>query len=299
MPQSSYFQTIARRAKSDLSVLMPPRSPLSRAEVPLMPELPDELMPTQPSNPLKGPALSPVLSPQQQAPATPLQQVAALPPPSPTDSDNTPALSVPSRVGLPHEVKAAPVLSETSAVGSVVQPSPQQPSSLTPQPAISVTQPLPSQDSPAQLPDRSAPMSDLASTAPASEPRSYLQTAARMQTPSPTVSSVASAEAVAPEVPTAEIAAPKGSEPAVILQPPQNASMSRSADSGSHTIAFPSPSDRQPPRSPSNTVHIGTIDIHIAPPPTPPLQPATKAPKPVALSPLARGFTSGFGLRQG
>lgn len=47
-----------------------------------------------------------------------------------------------------------------------------------------------------------------------------------------------------------------------------------------------------------NTVHIGSIDVHIMPPPLPPAHPT----KPALKSPpsqLSRGFISSFGLRQG
>ncbi len=50
----------------------------------------------------------------------------------------------------------------------------------------------------------------------------------------------------------------------------------------------------------ANTVHIGSIDVHIMPPPLPPVQPTTPTPAVKSSpSPLSRGFTSSFGLRQG
>jgi hypothetical protein len=96
----------------------------------------------------------------------------------------------------------------------------------------------------------------------------------------------------------------KVSESVVILQPPRNNSVAKSNSPNSQNVDLRSHSDRQASRSPTppppaNSVHIGTIDIHITPPPTPAIQPVATAPKPVALSPLARGFTSSFGLRQG
>ena len=47
-----------------------------------------------------------------------------------------------------------------------------------------------------------------------------------------------------------------------------------------------------------NTVHIGSIDVHIMPPTVPPAQPTRPVVKSPP-SPLSRGFTSSFGLRQG
>ena len=47
-----------------------------------------------------------------------------------------------------------------------------------------------------------------------------------------------------------------------------------------------------------NTVHIGSIDVQLVPPSAPPAQP-TKPVGKSSLSPLSRGFTSSFGLRQG
>ena len=329
MPQSSYLQTIARRGKSHLPVLMPPRSPLSRIEVPLTAEVADESIPVQPPS---EPANKVVVSSQQQ-PSTQMKQVPSLLPRSPVDSATTAPAQVPSSVEVPQEIQATPVLSQTSSVSPAVQNS-QQKTSLTVPPTTPVTHSIPGPDSLAQLPNRSGKISHLAPVTTVPKPRSYLAKAATslMLKTSPKVSKEASAEIASPEVSesviiypkvskeaSAEIASPEVSEPViiypkvskvasteiaspeesesfVILQAPQN-------DSASNI----SPSERQKfDRSPQsaataqgNTVHIGTIDIHIAPPPTPPIQPVATAPKPVALSPLARGFTSSFGLRQG
>jgi hypothetical protein len=51
------------------------------------------------------------------------------------------------------------------------------------------------------------------------------------------------------------------------------------------------------PRS-GNTVHIGTVDIHIAPPPLAPKAAPVRVPA-TAVSSLARGFQTSIGLRQG
>ena len=307
MPQSSYLQTIARRGKSHLPVLMPPRSPLSRIEVPQNPEVADESIPVQPPS---EPANRVIVSPQQQSSSTQMKQVPSLLPRSPVDSATTAPAEVPSSVEVPQEIKATPVLSQTSSVSPAVQNS-QQKTSLSVPPTTPFTHSIPGPDSLAQLPNRSGKISNLAPVTPVQKPRSYLAKAATslMLKTSPKVSKEASAEIASPEVSepviiypkvskeaSTEIASPEVSESLVILQAPQN-------DSASNI----SPSERQKfdrlPQSAttaqSNTVHIGTIDIHIAPPPTPPIQPVSTAPKPVALSPLARGFTSSFGLRQG
>jgi hypothetical protein len=327
MPQPSYLQTLARRAESDLPLLMPPRSvllsrresPLSRVDMPLMPELADEVVPVR----LPSPDKETVISPQQQFPVAPLREAASLPSRSSTDSDNPPPLSVPSRVELPGEIKTAPVLSEMSFVSSPVQPALQQPGYLAPQPTTSVTQPLQSSDSSAALPDLSAQIPDLAPENSVPQSRSYLQTAARILTSKPSSAhpSVSSAETVAPEVPLAFPSVPstetvvpeapatatavsKVSESVVVLQPLQNNPVAKNTSPNSQNLDLLSHSDRRPSRSPTppppaNSVHIGTIDIHITPPPTPAIQPVATTPKPVALGPLARGFTSSFGLRQG
>lgn len=309
MPQPSYFQTIARRAKSHLPLLMPPRSvlpsrresPLSQVEVPLMPELPVELRPMQSSSPVKGTTISP----QQQFPGTPLQDVAVLPPRSPTDGFNTTPLSLSSGVDLPQEIKAAPVIPEMSSVSPVVKSSLQQPSKLAPQPTTSVTQPLQSSVLSATLPDSSA-TADITQVTSVPKARSYLQTAARTLTPEPgsTVPSPSSAETATLQTTAAETNVPNVSESVVILQPPRNNPVATISSPDTQNFDLLPPSDRRASHFPiatstGNTVHIGTIDIHITPPPTPPIQPVATAPKPVSLTPLARGFTSGFGLRQG
>lgn len=278
MPQSSYLQTIARRGKSHLPVLMPPRSPLSRIEVPLMPEVADESIPIQPPS---EPANRVVVSPQQQPSSTQMKQVPSLLPPSPVDAATTAPAQVPSSIELPQEIQATSVLSKTSSVSPAVQNS-QQKTSLTVQPTTPVTHSIPAPEELAQLPNRSGQSSNFAPVTPVPKPRSYLAKAATslMLKTSPKVSKVASPQIASPEV----------SESVVILQAPQNDSARQKFD--------------RPPRSSTataqgNTVHIGTIDIHIAPLPTPPIKPVATAPKPVALSPLTRGFTSSFGLRQG
>ncbi len=300
MPQSSYLQTIARRGKSHLPVLMPPRSPLSRIEVPLTAEVADESIPVQPPS---EPANRVVVSPQQQ--------------PSPVDSATTAPARLPSSIEVPQEIQATPVLSQASSVTPAVQNSPQK-TSLTVQPTTPVTHSIPAPEELSQLPNRSGQSSNFALVTTVPKPRSYLAKAATslMLKTSPKVSKVASPEIASPEVSESVVihskvskaaspevsesvvihskvskaASPEVSESVVILQVPQNDSARQKFD--------------RPPRSSTataqgNTVHIGTIDIHIAPPPTPPIQPVATAPKPVALSPLARGFTSSFGLRQG
>lgn len=47
-----------------------------------------------------------------------------------------------------------------------------------------------------------------------------------------------------------------------------------------------------------NKVHIGTVDIQIIPPATPPNQPAARQPPSVNRTMISRGFTSSYGLRQ-
>jgi hypothetical protein len=312
MPQPSYLQTIARRGKSPLPVLMPPRSPLSRIEVPLTAEVADESIPVQsPSEP----ANRVVVSPQQQA-SIQMKQAR-----SPVDSATTAPARLPSSIEVPQEIQATPVLSQRSSVSPAVQNF-QQKTSLTVQPTTPVTHSIPAPEELSQLPTRSGQSSNFAPVTSVPKPRSYLAKAATslMLKTSPKVSKEASPEIASPEVsesvvihskvskeasPEAsesvvihskvskaaspEIASPEVSESVVILQVPQNDSARQKFD--------------RPPQSTataqSNTVRIGTIDIHIAPPPTPPIQPVATAPKPVALSPLARGFTSSFGLRQG
>jgi hypothetical protein len=67
----------------------------------------------------------------------------------------------------------------------------------------------------------------------------------------------------------------------------------------------PLPKEAAPPRASvarhnapaTNGVHIGKVDIHLQPPPLP--QPAVHAVAPPTRGPLALGFVSSFGLRQG
>lgn len=313
MPQLSYLQTIARRGTSHLPVLMPPRSPLSRIESPQTPEIAHESIAVQPPS---EPANRVVVSSEQQ-PSTQMKQVRS----SPVDLATTSPAKVPS-IELSQEFQAAPVFSQTNSVSPAVQNSPQK-TSLTVQPTTPVTHSIPAPEELSQLPNRSGQSSNLAPITTLPKPRSYLAKAATslMLKTSPKVSQVASPETASPEVSESvvihsklsktassevsesvvidsklskiaspETPSPEVSESVVILQVPQNDSARQKFD--------------RPPRSSTatdqgNKVHIGTIDIHIASPPTPPIQPVATAPKSVALSPLARGFTSSFGLRQG
>ncbi|PZV10029.1 MAG: hypothetical protein DCF22_17530 [Leptolyngbya sp.] len=73
----------------------------------------------------------------------------------------------------------------------------------------------------------------------------------------------------------------------------------RMAESPSQLPPPSFPGTSKPDKPQRSTIHIGAIDIQITPPPVTP-QPLTT--RPVATSPtgsLSRGFTSGFGLRQG
>ncbi|MEG4318612.1 MULTISPECIES: hypothetical protein [unclassified Microcoleus] len=301
MPQSSYLQTIARRGTSHLPVLMPPRSPLSRIEAPQTPEVAGESIPAQlPSEPANRVVVS-----SEQQPSIQMKQVR-----SPVDSATTSPAQVPS-VELPQEIQATPVFSQTSSVSPAVQNSQQQPSTQTVQPTTPVSHSIQPPDSLAQSPNRSGQSSNLTSVTTLPKPRSYLAKAATsfMLKTSPKVSKATSPETASPEVSesfvihskvskvaSTETASAEVSESFVILQAPQN-------DADPNISASERQKFDRPPQSTAtargNTVHIGTIDIHIAPPPTPPIQPVATAPKPVALSPLARGFTSSFGLRQG
>lgn len=82
------------------------------------------------------------------------------------------------------------------------------------------------------------------------------------------------------------------------LLPPPSGQSSRSTDISDIPHRWVEPGNGSSKRQ-ENTVHIGSIDIHITSPPTPPIQSVATTSKPVDLSPLARGFTSSFGLRQG
>ncbi|MFT3770708.1 MAG: hypothetical protein QM820_35230 [Minicystis sp.] len=68
--------------------------------------------------------------------------------------------------------------------------------------------------------------------------------------------------------------------------------------------ALPAPRARGAAPPPSRTIHIGSIDVQIQPPPRatppePPPRPAARESPAAAPAPLARGFTSAIGLRQG
>jgi hypothetical protein len=63
-------------------------------------------------------------------------------------------------------------------------------------------------------------------------------------------------------------------------------------------LAPPAP-DRPPPADPAPrpTVTIGSVEVTVVPPPPPPAPAPAAVPRPVG--PLARGFVTTFGLRQG
>jgi hypothetical protein len=77
------------------------------------------------------------------------------------------------------------------------------------------------------------------------------------------------------------------------------------SEKSSRVPALPSVSDRsigaaQPMPEPVTEIHIGSVDVQIVPttPPAPPPAAATPAIPSTSSTPLARGFTSRFGLRQ-
>jgi len=81
------------------------------------------------------------------------------------------------------------------------------------------------------------------------------------------------------------------------LEPPPPEDSSRSTDISDIPNRWVEPGNGSSKRQ-ENTVHIGSIDVHIMPPPVAPVQPTKPAVK-SSPSPLSRGFTSSFGLRQG
>lgn len=81
------------------------------------------------------------------------------------------------------------------------------------------------------------------------------------------------------------------------LEPPPVAKSSRRTEISDVPHRWVEPEKGSQNRQ-KDTVHIGSIEVHIMPPPVPPAQPT----KPVIKSPpsqLSRGFSSSFGLRQG
>jgi hypothetical protein len=251
MPQSTYLQTIARRGKSPLPVLTPPRSPLFRLDAPLMADPPDSAAASESASPISsatGFSRQPSSASSQSAmPSTPLQ---------------------PSHTLLPEAGLASPQ-------GMGVESGLMQPGSPKP-PETSIY----SASEAAVIPSVSPPLPPTRAThvAPAFlpiKPRSYLQTTAQISTP----------ELSAPATETLTSR--------VVLRPPDRRGSSETPAKEHLPAELPS----HP--SPANTVHIGTIDIHIAPPPAPPLQSRAAGAKPAALAPLSRGFASPFGLRQG
>jgi hypothetical protein len=78
----------------------------------------------------------------------------------------------------------------------------------------------------------------------------------------------------------------------------QSLPMERMAESLSQ-LPLPSfPGTSKPDKPQRSTIHIGAIDIQITPPPVAP-KPAATRPPATSTGSLSRGFTSGFGLRQG
>jgi hypothetical protein len=72
----------------------------------------------------------------------------------------------------------------------------------------------------------------------------------------------------------------------------------RLTPTGERPAVSPAPSSA-PASEPSRSVHIGSLEVRLEPPPRAPQRPAP-APRaaPGPRAPLARGFTSSFGLKQ-
>jgi len=320
MPKSSYFQTIARHAKPDSPRLQPPRSLPSRIEVsqlsdfltpPVFEPLESSVSRLPPVRSLKADpntissaqALSspplldeaaqslPVLIPTFNA-ASPSRQLAT--PESPSWEEVTPR-DHPSAKSS----RSAPTLEDsnekTGTIASVPPPVSQLPE------AASVSRVAPSVEQNLAVPVAgSFPPS--AST-PVTQRRSYLQAAIRI---APlelgSTSSQSSKAAMVPVALISETTMTDSSESAVILQPSPlySSKRTRLGDRDSDMLSQANHRSSQLSNSSpqSNTIHIGTIDIQVVPPPQP-VGAIAPIPKPMRVTPLARGFTSSFGLRQG
>jgi hypothetical protein len=124
-------------------------------------------------------------------------------------------------------------------------------------------------------------------------------------TPTPTTAVRLPQDVSAPlRRPSHDVPAPPRALAAVQASPmPANAPAERAAESARRVLVprppvIPLTPHLQPEPRRDRSVRIGSIDIHIQAPPTPP-QPARRVSPPQSAAPLARGFTSSVGLRQG
>ena len=284
MPQPLYFRQIARRASGNLPILMPPRAPLMRAEAMSGLEMPEESL----SNSL--PVTQRLISAPAQETILPSVSSSAI---VETETNNNPLISpvtLPSSTSLPQSN-----LDSTDRQVEV--------SSIQPIQAKNLIE--------TSVSAKITPTSTKVEVLPGARENQLMsvvqgdkETPAKLR---PNLQSEAADVTVAVEqvqpVPSDRLRPAKGDREAsrreaLLLSPDRyQTELTPKTTSRIPTLSTPSACVIDSPKG--NNIHIGSIDIQITPPPTPPAKVVPKVSRPALTSALSRGFTSSFGLRQG
>jgi hypothetical protein len=294
MPKSSYLHRIARPLQHALPVLNPPRPPLARIDALLLPTaIPVDEVPRQHRTPKpqddsshETPSIlrPPAFQDRSVREIAPVSFVAESIDPTPSSGKvhpSTTPLSVtqnvvqPTQIDIAHSVSPQPISPET--LRSIVETT-----------SIASPEPLAKK--------RLLPIPVAETVAPALKSRSYLQ---RVAETSPIGSRPpAAGDALpSPAIKTTVATAPAPKVPIALLQPPNPTAVSSRRESGGEEFSILEPPRGKTEAAAAHQVHIGTIDIQIAP--APPPQQIVVVSQPKASIPLSRGFSSAFGLRQG
>jgi hypothetical protein len=206
----------------------------------------------------------------------PLRPLAAEPPAPPAHQTSLPR-------------KGAPLLTPRISEGTV-----RAPASSTPVTPSSFTD---------ASPRRTAPQADMVAQAqtPAIEPSARID---RTATIPPTTSAASPAEQETPVWPKLQDRRPAAEVLADRHTPPTAKKQNQALPllSGPDSVDAPAPARVRPESEVSargNTVHIGSLDIHITPPTPQPVGRVIRRSAPAPATGIARGFISAIGFRQG
>jgi hypothetical protein len=302
MAQLSYLQQIAQRSRGGLPTLVPPRSLLRRAEVLPLPVLLAEMS--------SSPPPAPDISRFDPASNSDLVQPSAPLPPAPASETLTP----PHRSNTPPREIAAPttIQDQSVPIDDVVIAPQKPPQPIHPKDVATTTRTELVRLNPSTRSDtfRSDPLipPQPAELNPAAERqesidelhplRSQTGTDRLLTGRSHSASTPDSVPFINAERPALETFKTTWLSPASVKERDRKEAsqiLPNLVTELTSSVSLPSPIS-----SPQgNSIRIGSIDVQILPPPIPVPQASPSPPKLGHVSPLARGFASSFGLRQG
>lgn len=297
MPQPSYLQQITRRA-SGMPILKPARSPLGRTDILPLLEMPEAPVPQQslPLPPSTRQELTADVEEQTSyLTATSVRDSTSIssPPAQHQDSIGVTTPSPSASLNRPVEATFVPSTSQENLHANprpIVNP--EMPRQTSPDKTVFIdtseeSRPIPGKQTNLQsmvIPqtrERKPQPEGIEASVGRNPPRPRTETNALLPVSDNSTATTAQVDFRSPNRPEQE------SLPQSWLSQPAS------------TPTWSTPVATQTELPKGNSIHIGSIDVHIVPPPAVPAKVAPTRAKSGSTSTLSRGFTSSFGLRQG